>query len=199
MPAMKRLRLEEEEEQHGLFKAFIRKWKGTQRGRCLKENPEYSKSGVIKRGPHWILSGAVVLLLITWDQLEAADQLRIRFMHGISKMLASEAFRMLMVEQGQSSNMPLVIVIDDLDSPTSVRLGELEYEELIHNGNPGFVPVEVHDEWDPIALNYTSGTTTEPKGVVYSHRGAYLSTLSLILGWEMRNETVYLWSLPMFH
>ncbi|KAE8660819.1 Benzoate--CoA ligase, peroxisomal [Hibiscus syriacus] len=71
--------------------------------------------------------------------------------------------------------------------------------ELIHTGNPGFVPVEIHDEWDPIALNYTSGTTSEPKGVVYSHRGAYLSTLSLILGWEMGNEPVYLWSLPMFH
>ncbi|KAE8660820.1 hypothetical protein F3Y22_tig00116951pilonHSYRG00899 [Hibiscus syriacus] len=99
--------------------------------------------------------------------------------------LASEALRMLMAEQGQSSNMPLVIVIDDLNSPTGVRLGELEYEELIHTGNPGFVPVEIHDEWDPVTLNYTSGTISEPKGVVYSHRGTYLSTLSLILGWEM--------------
>ncbi|KAK8635593.1 hypothetical protein V6N13_004322 [Hibiscus sabdariffa] len=118
--------------------------------------------------------------------------------------LASEALRMLMADstqQGQSSNinMPLVIVIDDIDTPTGVRLGELEYEELVRNGNPRFVPVNVHDEWDPIALNYTSGTTSEPKGVVYSHRGAYLSTLSLILGWEMGNEPVYLWSLPMFH
>ncbi|KAE8676526.1 Benzoate--CoA ligase, peroxisomal [Hibiscus syriacus] len=116
--------------------------------------------------------------------------------------LASEALRMLMDEstqKGQSWSMPLVIVIDDIDSPTGVRLGELEYEELIHNGNPRFVPIEVADEWDPIALNYTSGTTSEPKGVVYSHRGAYLSTLSLILGWEMGNEPVYLWSLPMFH
>ncbi|KAL4310616.1 hypothetical protein GQ457_01G051080 [Hibiscus cannabinus] len=116
--------------------------------------------------------------------------------------LASEALRMLMDDStghGQSSNMPLVVVIDDIDSPTGVRLGELEYEELIHNGNPRFVPLEIDDEWDPIALNYTSGTTSEPKGVVYSHRGAYLSTLSLILGWEMGNEPVYLWSLPMFH
>ncbi|KAK8555638.1 hypothetical protein V6N13_046165 [Hibiscus sabdariffa] len=123
---------------------------------------------------------------------------------------ASEALRMLMdgwmtrhdtTRQGQSSNMPLVVVIDDIDSPTAtgVRLGELEYEELIHNGHPRFVPVEIDDEWDPIALNYKSGTTSEPKGVVYSHRGAYLSTLSLILGWEMGNESVYLRSLPMFH
>ncbi|KAK3017124.1 hypothetical protein RJ639_006126 [Escallonia herrerae] len=118
--------------------------------------------------------------------------------------LAREALRMLMAEYQEStvtesSSMPLVIVIDDIDSPTSIRLGELEYEELIQHGNPGYVPDEIEDEWDPIALNYTSGTTSDPKGVVYSHRGAYLSTLSLILGWEMGSAPVYLWSLPMFH
>ncbi|KAM2466619.1 hypothetical protein COP2_008799 [Malus domestica] len=95
--------------------------------------------------------------------------------------------------------MPLVIVIDDIDSPTGIRLGELEYEQLIKKGNPGFVSVPVDDEWDPVVLNYTSGTTSEPKGVVYSHRGAYLSTMSLVLGWEMGSEPVYLWTLPMFH
>ncbi|XVF20464.1 hypothetical protein REPUB_Repub12eG0002500 [Reevesia pubescens] len=112
--------------------------------------------------------------------------------------LAREALRMLMSQEDQSS-IPLVIVIDDIESPTGVRLGELEYEQLVHMGNPRFVPTEIQDEWDPISLNYTSGTTSEPKGVVYSHRGAYLSTLSLILGWEMGTEPVYLWSLPMFH
>ncbi|KAJ6752721.1 BUTYRATE--COA LIGASE AAE11 PEROXISOMAL [Salix koriyanagi] len=75
----------------------------------------------------------------------------------------------------------------------------LEYEQLVQSGNPGYTGELVQDEWDPIALNYTSGTTYAPKGVVYSHRGAYLSTLSLILGWEMGNAPVYLWSLPMFH
>lgn len=109
--------------------------------------------------------------------------------------VASEALNQLM---GKSS-MPLVIVIDDVDSPTGVQLGELEYEKLVQNGDPRFIPEEIHDEWDPIALNYTSGTTSAPKGVVYSHRGAYLSTLSLILGWEMGSAPVYLWSLPMFH
>ncbi|KAH7853060.1 hypothetical protein Vadar_032725 [Vaccinium darrowii] len=108
--------------------------------------------------------------------------------------LASEALRLI-----DESSMPLVVVIDDVDSPTGVRLGELEYEQLVYSGDPRFVPDEVQDEWDPIALNYTSGTTSAPKGVVYSHRGAYLSTLSLILGWEMGSEPVYLWSLPMFH
>ncbi|OAY57251.1 trans-cinnamate:CoA ligase, peroxisomal [Manihot esculenta] len=118
--------------------------------------------------------------------------------------LAREALRLLMDDHSQEcvsseSSFPLVIVIDDIDSPTGVRLGELEYEQLIHKGNPNYVPEHIEDECDPIALNYTSGTTSEPKGVVYSHRGAYLSTLSLILGWEMGSEPVYLWSLPMFH
>ncbi|RDX78496.1 Butyrate--CoA ligase AAE11, peroxisomal, partial [Mucuna pruriens] len=94
---------------------------------------------------------------------------------------------------------PLLILIHDINSPTATQLGDLEYEQLVNNGDPNFVPEKIHDEWAPIALNYTSGTTSEPKGVVYSHRGAYLGTLSLILGWEMGTEPVYLWTLPMFH
>ncbi|KAL6959699.1 hypothetical protein U1Q18_039851, partial [Sarracenia purpurea var. burkii] len=117
--------------------------------------------------------------------------------------LARDALRLLVTGRQTSTSaecsMPLVVVIDDIDSPTGTRLGELEYEELVHDGDPTFVPAEIDDEWNPIALNYTSGTTSEPKGVIYSHRGAYLSTLSLILGWEMGTEPVYLWSLPMFH
>ncbi|KAF6174610.1 hypothetical protein GIB67_006262 [Kingdonia uniflora] len=113
--------------------------------------------------------------------------------------LASEALRLLFVGPHESLSAPLVVVIDDIDAPTGARLGELEYEQFIRNGNPGFMGCPVEDEWDTIALNYTSGTTSAPKGVVYSHRGAYLSTLSLILQWEMKSEPVYLWSLPMFH
>lgn len=119
---------------------------------------------------------------------------------------AKEAFTLLMAKKTQlgttqkyHSSLPLLIVIDDINSPTGTKFGELEYEQLVYNGNPNFVPEKIHDEWDPIALNYTSGTTSAPKGVVYSHRGAYLSTLSLILGWEMGTEPVYLWTLPMFH
>ncbi|KAL8532261.1 hypothetical protein ACS0TY_008748 [Phlomoides rotata] len=117
--------------------------------------------------------------------------------------LASEALRALMADLRNSGaagrSMPFVVVIDEIGNPTGTRLGELEYENLVQKGNPEFVPGEITDEWDPIALNYTSGTTSEPKGVVYSHRGAYLSTMSLILGWGMQTEPVYLWSLPMFH
>ncbi|GAV61741.1 AMP-binding domain-containing protein/DUF4009 domain-containing protein [Cephalotus follicularis] len=117
--------------------------------------------------------------------------------------LAGEALHLLRTDLREQhmtkSSLPLVIVIDDIDKPTGIRLGESEYEQLVHRGNPRFVPDEIQDEWDPIALNYTSGTTSEPKGVVYSHRGVYLSLLSSISGWEMGSEPVYLWSLPMFH
>ncbi|KAK4361438.1 hypothetical protein RND71_020390 [Anisodus tanguticus] len=119
--------------------------------------------------------------------------------------IAKKALELLMMfDFGKSKTsdmpiMPLVVVIVDIYSRTGIRLGELEYEQLVHQGNPSYIPEEITDEWDPITLNYTSGTTSDPKGVVYSHRGAFLSTLSLILGWEMGTEPVYLWSLPMFH
>ncbi|KAI3984579.1 hypothetical protein MKX01_040456 [Papaver californicum] len=116
-------------------------------------------------------------------------------------LVASEAMRLLCDSLGTRISIPLVVVIDDVDSPKGIRLGKLEYENLLMNGNPGYVPFsdQVLDEWDPITLNYTSGTTSAPKGVVYSHRGSYLSTKSLVLHWEMKSEPVYLWSLPMFH
>ncbi|XP_077246367.1 trans-cinnamate:CoA ligase, peroxisomal-like [Tasmannia lanceolata] len=98
-----------------------------------------------------------------------------------------------------SASLPLVVVIDDVDAPTGIRLGGLEYEQLIREADPRYRPQMIDDEWDPITLNYTSGTTSAPKGVVYSHRGAYLSTLSLLLQWNVGSEPVYLWSLPMFH
>ncbi|KAF4387107.1 hypothetical protein G4B88_024679 [Cannabis sativa] len=110
-----------------------------------------------------------------------------------------EALQILAGEPREKAKMPLVVVIDDIDVPNGTRLGELEYEELIRRGDPKFESIELDDEWDAIALNYTSGTTSSPKGVVYSHRGAYLSTLSLLLGWEMRTHPIYLWTLPMFH
>ncbi|KAI3852396.1 hypothetical protein MKX03_018876 [Papaver bracteatum] len=118
--------------------------------------------------------------------------------------VANEAMRQLCDSLGSTisqSSIPLVIVIDDVDSPNGIRLGEPEYENLLRNGNPDYVPFndQILDEWDPITLSYTSGTTSAPKGVVYSHRGSYLSTQSLILQWEMTSEPVYLWSLPMFH
>ncbi|XBI96979.1 hypothetical protein VPH35_033192 [Triticum aestivum] len=97
--------------------------------------------------------------------------------------------------------VPLVAVIDDIDRPTGVRLGlfKLEYEALVSKGDPAAELPSLEDEWDAVALNYTSGTTSAPKGVVYSHRGAYLNTMAQLLSWGVGTEPVYLWTLPMFH
>ncbi len=94
---------------------------------------------------------------------------------------------------------PLVIDIDDPLGPRGERLGELSYEELLAGGDPDHAWEPPADEWEAIALNYTSGTTGNPKGVVYHHRGAYLNALGNVLAWNMTAHPVYLWTLPMFH
>ncbi len=95
---------------------------------------------------------------------------------------------------------PLVIDIDDpLYSGPGERLGEIEYEEFIATGNAEFPLTLPDDEWQAIALNYTSGTTGDPKGVVSHHRGAYLAALGNTVVWNLPPHATYLWTLPMFH
>ncbi len=94
---------------------------------------------------------------------------------------------------------PLVIDIDDPMAPPGALLGELTYEAFLDDGDADFEWSLPEDEWRAISLNYTSGTTGDPKGVVYHHRGAYLNALSNALGWNMAHHPVYLWTLPMFH
>ncbi len=94
---------------------------------------------------------------------------------------------------------PLVIDIDDPAAPGGALLGEKTYEELLEEGDPEFAWENPADEWDAISLNYTSGTTGDPKGVVTHHRGAYLNAVSNIVNWGIRQHPVYLWTLPMFH
>ncbi|MDN5848028.1 MAG: acyl-CoA synthetase [Nitrococcus sp.] len=96
------------------------------------------------------------------------------------------------------SSPPLVIDVDDSQVPAGERLGKLDYEALLAEGDPAFTWESPQDEWDAIAVNYTSGTTGNPKGVVYHHRGAYLNAVSHILVWGMAQQPVYLWTLPMF-
>jgi len=95
---------------------------------------------------------------------------------------------------------PLVIDIDDPQyTGKGERLGEIEYEDFIAGGDPAFTWAGPADEWQSISLNYTSGTTGNPKGVVYHHRGAYLNAVDNIVSAGMVGQSVYLWTLPMFH
>jgi len=95
---------------------------------------------------------------------------------------------------------PLVIDYDDPEySGAGERIGSIEYETFLAEGDPAFAWEPPRDEWDSISLNYTSGTTGDPKGVVYHHRGAYLLAIGNVLTGSMRKHCVYLWTLPMFH
>ena len=94
---------------------------------------------------------------------------------------------------------PLVVALDDPFVPMTEGFGDVTYEALLAEGDsqdPGIWP---EDEWQAIALNYTSGTTGDPKGVVYHHRGAALLAYGNVMTWDMEPHPVYLWTLPMFH
>lgn len=96
---------------------------------------------------------------------------------------------------------PLLVVDaeDALFTGAAQRIGTTTYEAFLAGGDPAFAWELPADEWDAIALNYTSGTTGNPKGVVYHHRGAAINAISNILEWDMPKHPVYLWTLPMFH
>ncbi len=94
---------------------------------------------------------------------------------------------------------PIVIDIDDALAESGELLGEMDYEAFLQTGDADFEWQLPADEWSAISLNYTSGTTGQPKGVVYHHRGAYLNALSNVLAWSLAKHPVYLWTLPMFH
>ncbi len=96
---------------------------------------------------------------------------------------------------------PLLVidVIDAVYGPAAQTVGAQTYEDFIAGGDAEFVWQWPGDEWDAIALNYTSGTTGNPKGVVYHHRGAAINAISNVLEWDMPKHSVYLWTLPMFH
>ncbi len=98
-----------------------------------------------------------------------------------------------------SERKPLVIDLDDTLGPTGGHIGELTYEALLHEARPEIPIPALEDEWQALALNYTSGTTGNPKGVVYHHRGAYLNAIGNSFAWGMTAAPVYLWTLPMFH
>lgn len=122
--------------------------------------------------------------------------------HAETKILISDReFAPIIKEAVALSKVkPLIVDYDDPATPqTGEALGTSEYEEFIAGGDPEFVWSMPDDEWDAIALNYTSGTTGNPKGVVYHHRGAYLHAQGNVLTGSMPKHAVYLWTLPMFH
>jgi fatty-acyl-CoA synthase len=122
--------------------------------------------------------------------------------HAETKVLiVDREFSKVMKEAlGTATVKPLIIDYDDPEfTGAGERLGDLEYEDLLREGDEAFAWEMPGDEWDAISLNYTSGTTGDPKGVVYHHRGAYLLALGNVVTCGMGKHPVYLWTLPMFH
>ncbi|MEO7067273.1 MAG: acyl-CoA synthetase [Rhodanobacter sp.] len=101
----------------------------------------------------------------------------------------------------RKASTPLLVieVTDPLYLGPMHKIGSLDYDDFVAGGDPQFAWSLPADEWDAISLNYTSGTTGTPKGVVYHHRGAAINAISNILEWDMPKHSVVLWTLPMFH
>ena len=145
-----------------------------------------------------LMTGSVLNTLNT--RLEA-EELSFIFEHAETKVLLTDREFSPLVKEALSKverNL-LVIDIDDLETGSGDFLGETEYEDFLAEGNPDFETVLPEDDWQAVSLNYTSGTTGTPKGVVYHTRGAYLLAIGNVLAWEMPHRPVYLWTLPMFH
>ena len=144
------------------------------------------------------MCGAILNALNT--RLDAAA-LAFILQHGEAKALLTDTeYAPLMREAVRLSGKRILVVdVDDPEGPGGERIGVVDYEALLAEGDPAFVPMWPADEWQAIALNYTSGTTGNPKGVVYHHRGAHLNAVGNVLVWSMPQFPVYLWTLPMFH
>ena len=122
--------------------------------------------------------------------------------HGAAKvLLADREFHAAVAPalERLGRKRPIVIDIADAETQGAPNFGEVEYESFIASGDAAFAYPGVADEWDDICLLYTSGTTGNPKGAVYSHRGAYLGALANALTFKVDHASRYLWTLPMFH
>ena len=149
------------------------------------------------------MAGAVLCALNTRQDARA---LAFMLEHSEAKVLivdqefASVIAAALALLKEKTFPLPIIIDVDDpLYTGPRQRLSKLEYERFLESADLNISIQWPKDEWDPICLNYTSGTTGNPKGVVYSHRGAYTNGISNALEWGMQRHPTYLWVLPMFH
>ena len=142
------------------------------------------------------MAGAVLNTLNT--RLDA-DAIGFMLEHGEAKLLITDKEFAPVIEQAIAGRKIEVIDVEDPEFTGGKRLGAKTYEELLAEGDANDSWRWPADEWEAISLNYTSGTTGNPKGVVYHHRGAYLNAVGNILVWGMPHHSVYLWTLPMFH
>ncbi len=149
------------------------------------------------------MSGAVLNALNT--RLDA-ESLAFMLNHGEAKaIIVDPEFAGVMkkaIELAKQASGREFLVIDVEETQFDIageRLGSLTYEQLLDSGDPNFAWRMPEDEWQAICLNYTSGTTGNPKGVVYHHRGAAMNAVSNVLDWDMNKHPIYLWTLPMFH
>uniref|UniRef100_UPI00333E9007 acyl-CoA synthetase n=1 Tax=Castellaniella defragrans TaxID=75697 RepID=UPI00333E9007 len=147
------------------------------------------------------MSGAVLNTLNT-----RLDPAAIAFMldHGEARMVIvdtefSEVMRKALALRQSARPIEVVVVSDPIYEGGGAVLDGTAYEDLLAGGDESWAWRMPEDEWDAIALNYTSGTTGNPKGVVYHHRGAAINAVSNVLEWDMPKHAVYLWTLPMFH
>jgi fatty-acyl-CoA synthase len=131
-----------------------------------------------------------------------ADTVAYILEHGEAKAIITDRAFAAVVGPALKRLKRKLLVIDNDDplyTGAGERLGEVEYEDFLKRGDPAFAWSAPADESAPIALNYTSGTTGRPKGVVYHHRGTYLETVGNIMAWPLPPRPVYLWTLPLFH
>jgi fatty-acyl-CoA synthase len=189
-------------------------WKGTYT-RCLRLASALAKRGIgvgdtvaamLPNTPEMYechfgvpMAGAVLNTLNT--RLDA-DAIAFMLNHGEAKALITdrEFSGTIAAALEKTDRKPVVIDVDDPEyAGPGERLGRIDYEAFLAEGDPAFAWRPPADEWQAISLNYTSGTTGNPKGVVYSHRGAYLNGVGNLLTWNMPRQAVYLWTLPMFH
>lgn len=130
------------------------------------------------------------------------DSISFMLQHGEAKVIFVDKEFSEVISKAilRMENPPFIIdVEDETYIGSGSKIGQINYEDFLNTGDDQFIGDLPKDEWEAIALNYTSGTTGNPKGVVYSHRGAYFAALSNILEWDMPKHPNYLWTLPMFH